>query len=88
MVVKEAMEQALQLAGAVMILAAFGLAQLKRLAVDSYPYLILNVFGAGLLGWAAWIGSDWGFLLLEVVWFAFSGIGLGARLIKRSQSPV
>jgi hypothetical protein len=76
-------EQAFQIAGAIVILIAFGLAQLGRLDLRSYPYLILNVVGAGILAIDAWRNDLWGFLLLEIVWGAVSLWGL----VQRAREP-
>jgi hypothetical protein len=70
------MDQIVQLAGALFILSAFILAQMKRLRSESAVYLVLNFVGAGLLSVVALIDSDWGFVLLEVVWTLVSGAGL------------
>lgn len=74
------MEQAFQIAGAIAILVAFGLAQLGRLDLRSYPYLVLNAVGAGILMIDAWRNDLWGFLILEVVWTAVSLWGIALRL--------
>lgn len=76
------MDQIVQLAGALLILSAFILAQMNRLRPESATYLILNFFGAGLLSVVALLDRDWGFVLLEVVWTLVSGAGL-ARLVRR-----
>jgi hypothetical protein len=76
-------EEAFQIAGAIVILIAFGLAQLGRLDLRSYPYLILNVVGAGILAIDAWRNDLWGFLLLEIVWGAVSLWGL----VQRAREP-
>ena len=74
------MEEAFQIAGAITILIAYGLAQLGKLDLRSYTYLILNVVGAGILAIDAWRNDLWGFLLLEVVWAAVSLWGLVQRV--------
>ena len=43
------MDQVFQVIGAVLILAAFGLAQVGRLGVQSYGYLLLNLIGSAIL---------------------------------------
>jgi len=73
-------EQAFQIAGAIAILVAFGLAQLGRLDLRSYTYLVLNAVGAGILMIDAWRNDLWGFLILEVVWTAVSLLGIAQRL--------
>jgi hypothetical protein len=70
------MDQAVQLIGAVLILAAFVLAQQRRMATDSVAYLALNAVGAGLLAVVAVLDRDIGFTLLEAAWTAVSTTGL------------
>jgi hypothetical protein len=76
------MDQAVQLIGAVLILAAFVLAQQRRLATDSVVYLALNAVGAGLLAVVAVLDRDIGFTLLETTWAVVSTAGL-VRYLKR-----
>ena len=75
------MDQALQIIGALMILAAFVLAQLQRLDPHSLAYLWLNALGSAVLAWLALDGHQWGFLLLEGVWALISLWGL-IRLLR------
>ncbi len=74
------MDQLLQLLGAAMILIAFTAAQANRLNLQSYPYLVLNLLGAGLLTVLAYLGSQWGFFMLETVWAIVSAWGLLTRV--------
>ena len=76
--------QAVQVAGAVAILAAFALAQFGVLDVRSRRYLALNLLGAGVLAVSAVVERQWGFVLLEAVWAGVSAWGLAARY--RAQS--
>lgn len=62
------MIQVWQIAGAILILAAFVAAQAGWLDGKSITYLVLNAVGAGVLSVVALVGHDWGFLLLEGVW--------------------
>ena len=78
------MDQVVQLIGAVFILAAFVLAQQRRLATDSVVYLALNAIGAGLLAVVAVLDRDIGFTLLETTWTAVSTVGLVKCLRRRS----
>ncbi|MGH3326238.1 MAG: CBU_0592 family membrane protein [Streptomycetales bacterium] len=73
------MDQIVQVAGALLVLAGFVLAQLRVLDPASYPYLWLNFAGAGVLSVVALVDDDWGFLLLEGVWTLVSLGGLIAR---------
>jgi hypothetical protein len=72
-------EQAVQILGAVLILAAFVLAQARVLTQDSYAYLVPNLLGALVLTADAWLGRQWGFVLLEGVWAIVSFWGIVAR---------
>ena len=76
--------QAVQVAGAVAILAAFALAQFGVLDVRSRRYLALNLLGAGVLAVSAVVERQWGFVLLEAVWAGVSAWGLATRY--RAQS--
>ena len=66
------MDQAVQVAGALLILAAFAAAQFGRLDQRSRAYLWLNLLGSAILAVLAYVESQWGFLLLETVWAAVS----------------
>ena len=74
------MLQAVQIGGALMILAAFGLGQTRRLPVSGIAYLMLSLVGAIALGVSAWIESQWGFVMLETAWAAISLRGLAVAV--------
>ena len=77
------MDQAVQIIGAVLILAAFVLAQQRRMTTDSVVYLALNAAGAALLAVVAVLDRDIGFTLLETTWAVVSATGLVRRLRGR-----
>ena len=77
------MEPLIEVVGAVLILSAFVLAQLGRLATASLAYLSLNLAGSGVLAVVAAIDGDTGFLLLEGVWAAVSAYALVRLVLKR-----
>ena len=70
------MDQLLQIVGAIAILAAFALAQLRVLDQHARPYLVLNLAGSALLAVLAYAEEQWGFLLLEGVWAVVSAWAL------------
>lgn len=73
---RSGVEQALQVAGAVLILVAFIGAQRGRMSTQSRLYLVLNLVGSCVLAVLAAMGGDLGFLLLETVWAGASLWGL------------
>lgn len=68
-----------QILAALLVLAAFALAQARVLTPQARAYLILNVIGATILAVDAYLEEQWGFLLLEGVWAAISAWGLARR---------
>jgi hypothetical protein len=72
--------QVLQIVGAVLLLAAFGLAHYKRLDVAGPSYFVLNFVGSAALGVSALAESQWGFVMLETAWAAISARGLVAAV--------
>jgi hypothetical protein len=74
----------LELAGAICILAAFTLGQMRLLDQHSLVYLILNLVGSAVLALIAFVDDRWGFLLLEGVWSIVSAVSL-VDVLRRGQ---
>jgi hypothetical protein len=70
---------AVQMAGALLVLAAFALLQLRVLAPTSWRYLGMNAVGSATLAVDATAGRQWGFVLLNVTWCAVSVVSLVRR---------
>ena len=70
------MDQVVQVAGALLILAGFAAAQFGKLDVESKTYLWLNLVGSVILTGLALHEKQWGFLLLEFVWAIVSAWSL------------
>jgi hypothetical protein len=68
--------QLVQVAGALLILAAYAGAQLGRMNQHGVVYLVLNVIGSAVLAVLATIDLQYGFILLEAVWAIVSLYGL------------
>lgn len=75
------MDQVVQIAGALLILAAYMLAQFGLLNQHSLLYLLFNLVGAATLTVLAYLERQWGFFLLEGVWtiITIRSLVLGSR---------
>lgn len=81
------MGQVVQIAGSLLILVPFVMAQLGRLTPSSMSYVVLNLIGSTVLAIDAARGHQWGFLLLEGVWAAVS-FGSLVRLAYRGSAAL
>ncbi len=58
------------------LLIAFVLNQRRTISEHSRPFLIMNMIGALLCGWSAWLVRFMPFVVLETVWALFAAWGL------------
>ena len=77
------MSQVIQVAGALLLLAAFAGTQFRYFDSRAYSNLLLNFAGSTILAILAALDSQWGFLLLEGVWSLVSLWGLIAKFTGR-----
>jgi hypothetical protein len=80
-------DQLFQIAGALMILAAYAAAQFRLLDSKAITYLLLNVAGSAILARLAYVDREWGFLLLEGCWALISAWGLLVQLRRSFRPP-
>jgi hypothetical protein len=74
-----------QILGALAILVAFVLAQWRVIDARSLRYLVPNLIGSTVLAVDAYVGAEWGFVLLEGVWAIVSAAAV-AREVLRARS--
>jgi hypothetical protein len=68
--------------GVSILLVAFLLNLLKRIAQDSVSYVSMNLIGALLAGLASWMINYTPFIILEAVWVLVSMVSLVSILRK------
>jgi hypothetical protein len=74
------MDQAVQVFGSLLILAAFAATQRRALSQNSRFYFVLNLIGSVALAAVAAHERQYGFLLLEGCWALVSALSLMRRL--------
>jgi hypothetical protein len=78
------MYELIQIAGSVLVLTAFVLAQAGRWRASGVNYLALNAIGSAVLAVVAVLGRDWGFLMLEGVWSLVSAVSVLRAITGRT----
>jgi hypothetical protein len=78
--------QVISILGALLVLGAYAANQLDRLGVHSYPYLLMNLLGAGALTVSAIATRQAGLILVEGAWTLISVVGL-LRALRRPVTP-
>lgn len=77
----------IEIGGSLLILCAFGAAQLRRLDTHAPAYLLLNLVGSAILAVIALLHGSWGFLLLEGSWAIVSAVSLFTTVLGRVTRP-
>lgn len=75
-----------QILGALFILAAFTLTQRAVITPRSLTALLLNLAGSAILAVVALVGSQWGFLILNTVWFVVAAWGMIGLIKVRTRA--
>lgn len=78
----------IQVAGSLLILAAFVAAMLGRLDQSSYRYLVANALGSTVLTVTAVISVAWGFILLEGAWALVSVYSIVRKAVAQPHRRV
>ena len=81
------MDQIIQIVGALSVLLGFVLAQHRVWSTDAWGYLWVNLFGAGILAWVAFVDAQWGFFLLEGVWTLVTAWSIVSKLRGTDAPP-
>ena len=67
--------------GVAMLLGAFALNLLGKMAREGVGYALLNIVGAGLATIASWLIMYWPFIILEGTWCVVSIFALQRALV-------
>ena len=71
--------------GAGLILLAYLLLSLRKLAANSYTYQFLNVIGAGAIGLSSYVKAAWPAAALNFSWMIIGVYALVTMLVKRKR---
>jgi hypothetical protein len=75
-------EQIISIAGAILILIAYGAHQWGKMRADGVLYLVLNLIGSLILTYAAIRVHQFGLTLMESAWAVISVAGLVRRRVR------
>ena len=75
--------QWISVAGAAMVLTAYGAHQMGRMARDDLLYLLLNLVGAGILTVFAVRAREPGLAIMEGAWVLISLAAISRRALSR-----
>ena len=73
------LKNAFSLSGAILILLAFSMIQLKIWQADQARYSWVNLLGGIFLFASAWMDMNYGFIFLELAWIVMSLYALVPR---------
>ena len=72
-------------AGVLLVLAAYGGQQMRKLSGDSVMYSLLNIVGAAGILIPVWYATqmNWSVLFIETAWIAISAFGIWTALTRK-----
>lgn len=62
--------------GVGLLLLAFFLNVFRKISTDSYTYILLNIAGAAISGYASYLINYWPFVILEGTWALVAVVAL------------
>ncbi|HYV95765.1 MAG TPA: hypothetical protein VE978_28600 [Chitinophagales bacterium] len=72
--------------GVSMLLLAFFLHLIGFMKLNSWGYLLMNFFGAGLSCYASYLISFLPFIILEATWAAVAAVAIGRKIYFVSEN--
>ena len=72
-------------AGVLLVLAAYGGQQMRKLSGDSVAYSLFNLLGAAGILVPVWYATqlNWSVMFIETVWIAISAYGIWTALTRQ-----
>ena len=75
------------IAGAVLIIVAYLLLQLRRIDAENVWYSVANAAGAALILLSLWFDFNLAAVIIEAFWLLISLYGIGAALTRNPATP-